>query len=126
MISGLVSAEPGDNNDHWANQAVVAFPSADKAKAFLQSSADKWKACAGRTVTVTKQAKTFRWTLSQVNGAAPKMTMMQIQEGADGWECQRAMGLANNVVIDVNACGYHISDQGGQITDKIIDRINNE
>ncbi len=125
-VSGLVSSEPGDNYDHWVNQAVVAFPSADKAKAFLQTAADKWKGCAGKTVTVTNKSKTYRWTFAQVNGSPPKVTVMDTQEGADGWECQRAMGVANNVIIDVNACGYHISDQGGQITDKIIAKIENE
>ena len=53
-----MSSEPGDNYDHWVNQAVVLFPSADKAKAFLQTSADKWKNCAGKTVTVTNKGKT--------------------------------------------------------------------
>ena len=125
-VSGLVSAEPGDNNDHWVNQAVVAFPSADKAKAFVQTSADKWKGCAGKTVAVTNRSKTYRWTLDQLNGSPPKISMLETQEGADGWECQRAMGVANNVVVDVNACGYHISDQGGQITDKIVAKIDNE
>jgi serine/threonine kinase PknH len=123
-VSGLVSSEPGDNYDHWVNQAVVAFPSADKAKAFLQTSADKWKACAGKTVTVTNKGKTYRWTFAQINGSPPKITVLDTQEGADGWECQRAMGVANNVIVDVNACGYHISDQGGQIADKIVDKIN--
>jgi serine/threonine kinase PknH len=123
-VSGLVSSEPGDNYDHWVNQAVVAFPSADKAKAFLQTSADKWKTCAGKTVTVTNKSKTYRWTFAQINGSPPKITVLDTQEGADGWECQRAMGVANNVIVDVNACGYHISDQGGQIADKIVDKIN--
>jgi serine/threonine protein kinase len=124
-VSGLVSSEPGDNYDHWVNQAVVAFPSADKAKAFLQTSADKWKTCAGRTVTVTNKGKTYRWTFAQINGSPPKIAVLDTQEAADGWECQRAMGVANNVIVDVNACGYHITDEGGQITDKIVDKIRN-
>jgi serine/threonine kinase PknH len=125
-ISGLVSSEPGDNNDHWVNQAVVAFPSADKAKAFVQASADKWKGCAGKTVTVTNKSKQYRWTFAQVNGVPPKIAMMETQEGADGWACERAMGVSNNVVVDVNACGYHITDQGGQIIDKIVAKVGNE
>jgi serine/threonine kinase PknH len=125
-VNGLVSSEPGDNYDHWVNQAVVAFPSADKAKAFLQTSADKWKACAGKTVTVTNKGKTYRWTFAQVNGSPPKITVIDTQEGADGWECQRAMGQANNVVVDVNACGYHITDQGGQVVDKVVAKIDNQ
>jgi serine/threonine kinase PknH len=124
-INGLVSQEPGDNNDHWVNQAVVAFPTADKAKAFLQSSVDKWKNCAGQTVTVTNSSsKTYRWTFAPIQGSPPKVSVLQTQEGADGWECEHAMGVANNVIIDTNACGYHISDQAGQITDKIIDKVN--
>jgi serine/threonine-protein kinase len=125
-VSGLVSSEPGDNYDHWVNQAVVAFPSADKAKAFLQTTADKWKSCAGKTVTVTNKGKTYSWTFAQINGGPPRITLADTQEGADGWECQRAMGVANNVIVDINACGYHISDQGGQIADKIVEKINSQ
>ncbi|MGE2818100.1 sensor domain-containing protein, partial [Mycobacterium heidelbergense] len=125
-VSGLVSSEPGDNYDHWVNQAVVRFPSADKAKSFMQTAAGKWKGCAGKTVTVTNKGKTYRWTFAQINGSPPKMTVLDTQEGADGWECERAMSQANNVIVDVNACGYHITDQGGQITDKIVGKIETE
>ncbi|OBJ49380.1 serine/threonine-protein kinase PknH/PknJ [Mycobacterium sp. 1423905.2] len=123
-ISGLVSSEPGDNYDHWVNQAAVAFPSVDKAKAFLQRSANRWKNCAGKTVTVTNKGKTYRWTFADVKGSPPKITVVDTQEGADGWECQRAMSVANNVIVDVNACGYHVIDQGSQIADKIIAKVN--
>ncbi|MGO9381957.1 MAG: sensor domain-containing protein [Mycobacterium sp.] len=125
-VSGLVSSEPGDNYDHWVNQAVVAFPSADKAKAFMQRSADKWKTCAGKTVTITNKSRTHRWTLAQLNGGPPKIGVLETQEGGDGWECERAMGLANNVIVDVNACGYHISNQGDEIIDRIVGKINDE
>jgi serine/threonine-protein kinase len=125
-VSGLVSSEPGDNYDHWVNQAVIAFPSADKAKVFMQTSADKWKNCAGKTVTVTNKSKTYRWTFGQINGSPPKIAVLDTQEGADGWECQRSMGVANNVIVDINACGYHITDQGAQVTDKIVTKIDNE
>jgi serine/threonine kinase PknH len=125
-MSGQVASEPGDNNDHFVEQAVVAFPSADKAKAFLQKSLDKWKACNGETVTVTNNRKTYRWTFAQVDGSSPKFSMLHTQEGANGWACQRTMSVANNVIADINACGYHISDQGVQIADKIVEKVNNE
>ncbi|WP_131805923.1 sensor domain-containing protein, partial [Mycobacterium alsense] len=125
-VSGLVSSEPGDNYDHWVSQAAVGFPSAAKAKAFVQSSADKWKDCAGKTVTVTKKTKVHRWSFAQLNGSPPKITMVETQEGADGWACERAMGVSNNVVADVSACGYHIVDQGAQILDKILAKVDNE
>ncbi|MCQ4365724.1 serine/threonine-protein kinase PknH/PknJ [Mycobacterium gordonae] len=125
-ISGLVSSEPGDSHDHWVNQAAIAFPTADKAKAFLQTSLTKWKGCAGKTVTVTNSGETYRWTFSSVQGTSPRITVTDAQEGANGWECQRAMEVANNVIVDVNACGFQITDQGGQIADKIIAKVNKE
>jgi serine/threonine-protein kinase len=125
-ISGLVSSEPGDDYEHWVNQAAIAFPTADKAKSFLQASLTRWKGCAGKTVTVTNKGKTYRWTFSEVQGNSPKITVTDVQEGANGWECQRAMEVANNVIVDVNACGYQITDQGGQIADKIVAKVNKE
>jgi serine/threonine-protein kinase len=125
-ISGLVSSEPGDDFDHWVNQAAVTFPSADKAHSFLQTVADKWKNCAGKAITVTNKSKTVRWTFGEVNGSPPKITMVHSQEGADGWACQRAMSVANNIVVDVNACAYHVADQGADVADKIIAKVNKE
>lgn len=36
------------------------------------------------------------------------------------------MSVANNVVVDVNACGYRITNQAGQIAAKIVDKVNKE
>ena len=105
---------------------MVLFPSTDKAKAFMQSTDDKWKSCAGKTVAVTNKGKTYRWTFAQANGEPPKIAMLETQEGADGWECQRALSVANNVIVDINACGYKITDQGSQVADKIIAKVNGE
>jgi serine/threonine-protein kinase len=31
------------------------------------------------------------------------------------------------VIVDVNACAYHIDkDEGGQVVDKIVERVNSE
>jgi serine/threonine kinase PknH len=30
------------------------------------------------------------------------------------------------VIVDVNACGYHISNQGDEIIDRIVGKINDE
>ena len=116
----------GSSTDTHAAVADAHAQTADKAKSFVQNSAEKWKGCAGKTVTVTNKSKTYRWTFAQVQGGPPKVTLMDTQEGADGWECQRALSVANNVVVDINACGYHISDQGGQIADKILAKIDSE
>jgi serine/threonine kinase PknH len=125
-VNVLVSSEPGDNYEHWVKQAAVGFPSADKAKSFLKTSLDKWKACSGKTVTVNNRNKTFTWSFGQVQGSPPKIAMLDSQKDADGWQCEHVMSAANNVIVDVNACGYHITNQGGQVADKIVDKVNNE
>jgi serine/threonine kinase PknH len=62
-----------------------------------------------------------------MSGQPPKISVVEMLEGADGWGCQRALGVANNVIADVNACAYHVDkDQAGQIVDKIVERVNNE
>jgi serine/threonine protein kinase len=126
-ISGVVYSENGDNFDHWLNEGVVVFPTADKAKAFQQTALDNWKSCAGKTVTVTNnKGKTYRWTFTQVTGGPPKMVMTDTQEGADGWACQRAMSQANNVIVDINACSYHTAEQASTVADKIVEKINSQ
>ncbi|OBK16024.1 serine/threonine-protein kinase PknH/PknJ, partial [Mycobacterium asiaticum] len=125
-LHGLVLSEPGDDYDHWVNQATISFPTAAKAEAFMDTSLGKWKNCAGKTVTVTNKGKTYRWTFHEVDGAPPEISVLDVQEGANGWECQRAMAVANNIIIDVNACGYQITDQGHRIADKIVAKVDNE
>jgi serine/threonine kinase PknH len=127
-VNGNVSSESGDSFDHWVHQAVVTFPSADKARDFLEASAGKWKGCAGKTITVTNTSKnkTYRWTVSEVQGQPPRITLVNTQEAAQGWQCQRAMSVANNVIVDVNACAYKLNDQASQVSDKIVDKVNNQ
>jgi serine/threonine kinase PknH len=125
-VQGLVLSEPGDSFDHWVHQAVVRFPTADKANDFVEASKGKWKSCSDKTITVTnaKKTETYRWTLSGLQGQPPRISMTKAQEAAKGWSCQRVLSVANNVVIDVNACSYKLNDQAGQVSDKIIAKIN--
>ncbi|MDT5350702.1 MAG: serine/threonine kinase PknH, partial [Mycobacterium sp.] len=118
----------GDHKDHYADQAVVTFPSADKALDFLQTSRDKWKGCAGKTITVTNPSKntTVRWSVSDLSGSPTRITLVNTQEAMEGWQCQRAMSVANNVIVDVDACAYKLNNQASQISDKIVDKINNQ
>ncbi|HTQ15891.1 serine/threonine-protein kinase PknH/PknJ, partial [Mycobacterium sp.] len=125
-VNGLVSNESGDSMQHFVHQAVVSFPTADKASDFLKTSEDAWKGCAGKTITVTNSGKTFRWAVSSVSGGPPRITLVNTQEGAKDWQCQRALSQVNNVIVDVNACAYQINDKASQVSDKISDKINNE
>ena len=120
-LNYLVLEEPGDSSDHFVDQDVAAFPSADLANAFVKTSAGQWKSCAGQNVTVThnNNTNTYRWTFGDLIGDPPKISQLDTQEDGSGWGCQRVLSAVSNVVIDVRACGYHITDEGSRIADQI-------
>ena len=92
----------GGNFTHYAEQAVVLFPTVKLAQVFLIASALRWPACHGYTHI---QSRT-EWTvgpISDTNGAL-SVTATQQEARAGGWACGRALALKNNVIIDVNTC----------------------
>jgi serine/threonine-protein kinase len=111
--------EVGNNPDHRVGQAAVSFPSADQALAFLKTSVGKWRACAGQTLTATHLEQVYRWTVGDLVGDTPAITQLHTLEGGNGYVCQHVLRAVLNVVLDVNACGYQISDQAGRISDKM-------
>jgi serine/threonine kinase PknH len=123
-LQGL--AEPGNSDAHQVFQAAVAFPSVDKAGAFGTSSADKWKACAGQTVTATlpNGGGTTRFTLGNLTGTYPKLALLvTAAAGSNGYTCQHALSTVSNVVIDVTACRNGVTNQGSQIADQMLANV---
>jgi hypothetical protein len=119
-LNYLVLTEPGDTNSHFVDQDVAAFPSSELAHNFVKTSADQWKSCVGQVVTGTLQnGNTFRWSFGDLVGEAPKISQLDTQEDGRGWACQHVLRAVSNVVIDVRACGYQITDQAGRIADEI-------
>jgi hypothetical protein len=108
-----------NNPDHRLGQAVVSFPSADRALAFLKTSVGEWRACAGKTLVATHLEQVYRWTVGNLVGDAPAITQLNTLEGGNGYVCQHVLRAVLNVVLDVNACGYQISDQAGRIAEKM-------
>lgn len=111
--------EPGLRYTHSIEQALTTFQSADQALAFVQTSAGKWKACAGQDVTETLNGGSTAWTFGNLVGDPPKISMIMSRHNARGWTCQRVLSAVRNAVIDVKACAFKISDQGTQAADKI-------
>jgi PknH-like extracellular domain/TIR domain len=114
-------ARAGDGNHHFVDQGVAAFPqNTDRALAFVQASANHWKACTEQTVTVkyTDNQK-YTWTVGNLPGDAPTITQSFTQEGGHGYACQRVLSAVSNSVIDVKACGDHITDEATRIANKI-------
>jgi hypothetical protein len=111
--------EPGQRYTHSIEQAVTTFPSADQALAFVQTSAGKWKACAGKDISDSLNGGALQWTFGNLVGDPPKISMIMNRHNARGWTCQRVLSAVWNAVVDVKACAFKISDQGIQAADKI-------
>jgi hypothetical protein len=47
------------------------------------------------------------------------LTITQTLGGGDGFACQRAMGVRNNVIIDTLWCGFDTTNQAGEVVAKI-------
>jgi hypothetical protein len=101
------SVDDSKNRNHYAIQAVVAFPSARDANAFYGSSVRGWSACSKRRFSDTAPGKPDTvWTVADVNNVNGTLSVSQTQEGGDGWACQRALTVRNNVAIDVVTCAF--------------------
>ncbi|MBV9319923.1 MAG: sensor domain-containing protein [Mycobacterium sp.] len=111
----------GDGNHHFVDQGVAAFPQhTDRALAHVQASANQWKTCTGQTVTVTyTYSSKYMWIVGNLTSDALPITLSYTQEGGPGYACQRGLSAVSNIVIDVKACGDHITDEASRIVNKI-------
>jgi PknH-like extracellular domain len=101
--------EPGDDPPHFAEQAVVLFPSRDVAAKFFEDSAQAWARCAnsGYSFKLPEWPVPAQWTVSDVANAGGMLSTSMVMEDGDGWGCGRALMVGNNVVIDVSTCSYN-------------------
>jgi hypothetical protein len=122
-VSGQAVHTAGEDPAHRIFESVAAFPSAEKARAFVQTSADKWKACAGQQVTLTFNDKTTAWTFGALNGAAPKIAQERVPADS-ARACHHVLHAASSVVIDVLVCGADTAPgQAGKIAEQIAAKV---
>lgn len=119
-----VELNDGDNFTHFADQAVVLFPTVKQAHVFFVGSALRWPACHQYTHTQTGT----RWDVGPIGAEDDVLsaTATQQQAKTGGWACGRALAVKNNVVVDVNTCspnpGRSAIDLANQIVAKVAAR----
>ena len=113
--------QEGDNFTHFAEQAVVLFPSAKQADAFFTASAQQWPACHQYTHI---QSKT-QWTVGAISNTNGTLSTTATQQNANapGWGCGRALAARNNVVIDVTTCSANPADSAVTIANQIAAKV---
>ncbi|OBF90056.1 hypothetical protein A5791_16540 [Mycobacterium sp. 852002-51163_SCH5372311] len=105
---------------HAVIQALVGFPDAEAAQQFFRQAEQRWSACSGRSVFVIRSGRApVAWSFRDVETNDNTLTATQIPSFRDGYTCQRAMGLRNNVIIDTLWCGFGTMSQAAQVVGKI-------
>jgi serine/threonine-protein kinase len=122
-----VSGERVADQSHRVEQIAVSFSSAQDARAFFAASAQRWPACANRQHDETTTAgQTQAHTVGQVsdiNGTlSATITGILGRTGASG-VCERALTVANNVAIDIDACSASPSGAAVNIADQIAAKV---
>jgi hypothetical protein len=111
----------GDNFTHYAEQAVVLFPTAKQAGLFLIASALRWPACHGYT-HIQSGTEWIVGPISDTDGALSTIATQQ-NARAGGWACGRALAIKNNVIVDVNTCSPDPKNSAVDIANQIAAKV---
>jgi serine/threonine-protein kinase len=89
-----------------AQQAVIAYPSADAAKAALEKQVEDWRGCANRSVfrKVDPADPSAEVKFGDVVTADDNIYLISQAVGPSGVACDRGLDLKINVVIDSIVC----------------------
>lgn len=111
----------GNNFTHYADQAVVLFPTTKQAQVFFISSSLRWPACHQYMHT---QSRT-QWTVAPISDANNVLSTISTQQEAKagGWACGRALAVKNNVIVDVNTCSANPASSAVDIANQIVAKV---
>ena len=115
------SLNNGDNFTHYLKQAVVLFPTIEKAGEFFNASAQRWPACREYTHTQTET----KWAVGQISDVGGTLSVIASQQdaAASGWGCGRALTHRNNIIVDVNTCSADPADSAVRIAIRLADNV---
>lgn len=115
-----ISREEGDDNEHWVEQTVVLYPSADKAQSFFEKSKAQWEECSNYTVSVDDGGTAYDWDIEELIADDALITQITTQKDAAGWACQHALSPVSNITVEVWACSYSPTDEAATIATDMV------
>ena len=66
------------------------------------------------------------WDVGPVSNTDGTLNVTETREGGQGWVCQRALKVSNNVAIDITACGYDQANGAVNIARQIAGKVANQ
>jgi serine/threonine protein kinase, bacterial len=108
------------HDNYYVEQGLVLFPSASQAAAFLSSSAQLWAGCANRQFTYNRNGQPYATDdVGPVSNNGGTLSATKTEERANGWACQHALTVANNVAVDILACSYNPANSAVDVAQQI-------
>lgn len=95
-----------DDWDSLAVQSVVAYPTPDAARAFLEESAVRWSQCTNHTINITLNDRPLpKWLSGELTRTETRLAMPFARGvGRETKQCQHVLDAAANVILDVVTC----------------------
>ena len=102
----LLRSPDSDEWDSLAVQSVVSYRTADAARGFFTESAERWSKCTHHTVNVRINDQVMpKWVSGELDRSESLLAMPYSRGvGAQAKSCQRALAVAANVILDIQAC----------------------
>ena len=102
----LLRSPDSDQWDSLAVQSVVSYRTADAAQGFFAESAQRWSKCTDHTVNVRINDQAMpKWESGDLDRSDTLLAMPYTRGvGAEAKSCQRALAVAANVILDIQAC----------------------
>jgi serine/threonine kinase PknH len=102
--SGMRAQVVAKSQQSVVDQGVVLFPTQNDAGSFFDKSTRTWAACANRQFTLSANGNSQVQTVGPVSNTNGILSATVTPAGSPG-VCERALTVANSVVIDMTACG---------------------
>lgn len=109
--------------ENIVDDGAIYYSTANAANDFVAKQAQAWAKCNGAILHPDPALHDGIWMIGTVANHGGMVSVISTQEGAEGWQCQRALTARNNVVIDVNSCGFNRTDQAIAIATRMADRV---
>jgi hypothetical protein len=102
----LLRTPDADRWDTLVVQSVVSYHTADDARAFFTASADRWSKCTNHHLNIRLNDQPLpAWFSGDLTKTDTQLSMPYTRGAGDQTRsCQRALALAANLILDIQAC----------------------
>jgi hypothetical protein len=102
----MVRTPDTDGWDSLVVQSIVSYRTADSAREFFAESTDRWSKCTNHNVNIQLNGQTLPgWRSGDLTKTDNQLAVPYTRSSGDQTRsCQRALVLAANLILDIQAC----------------------